>query len=438
MAHFNIPLLVKQGLRLLNFPDSLVAQVFKAKYFPENNFLDSCLGNSCSYVWRSIWATKDTLKKGLIWKVGTGMNISITEDAWIPNYVNVRLMSRFNNLQGDKVADLINSNEREWNRELIVNTFPEDVADLILQIPLLLERHEDFLAWNGESSGEFSVRSSYKLLQGLDPTAYALQNIYRDFYIKLWRIEMPTKIKIFIWKISWNYLTNRVNMIIRRLATSSLCPRCGGGDETMNHLFRECPTSMEVWRVLSVLDLTMITYVEFGEWLTMAEPFVLHFGPLGGKEILEFMTKQVDQVRRLQDLSIAILKNLMELEKKFKKTSTVKIKWSHPPGQGVKINFDGAFDERSKYSASGVVVRDCSGQVLISSIEIHRGVASTFAAEAIACRRATQIALDMNKEYTIILGDSLTVIKKCKNTVLDKSQIGSIIHDIHRMKLRGN
>ncbi|KAA3482721.1 reverse transcriptase [Gossypium australe] len=66
MAHFNISLLAKQGWRLLNYPNSLVAQVFKAKYFPENNFLNSSLGSSCSYIWRSIWATKDTLEKGLI------------------------------------------------------------------------------------------------------------------------------------------------------------------------------------------------------------------------------------------------------------------------------------------------------------------------------------------------------------------------------------
>ncbi|KAA3481446.1 reverse transcriptase [Gossypium australe] len=144
MAQFNISLLAKQGWRLLNYPDSLVAQVFKAKYFPESNFLNSRLGNSCSYVWQSIWATKATLEKGLIWKIGMGMKISITEDAWIPNYVNVRLRSRVDNLQIDKVADLIYSNEREWKRDLIVNTFPEDVADLIFQIPLSLEPHEDF------------------------------------------------------------------------------------------------------------------------------------------------------------------------------------------------------------------------------------------------------------------------------------------------------
>ncbi|KAA3482702.1 reverse transcriptase [Gossypium australe] len=132
MAPFNISLLAKQGWRLLNFPNSLVARVFKAKYFPENSFLQSSLGNSGSYIWRSIWATKSTLEKGLVWKVGTGAHISIRQDIWIPDYANGRLLFRFDNLQCDKVAGLISNTVREWNKELIVNTFPEDVAKLIL------------------------------------------------------------------------------------------------------------------------------------------------------------------------------------------------------------------------------------------------------------------------------------------------------------------
>ncbi|KAA3466908.1 reverse transcriptase [Gossypium australe] len=175
MAQFNIALLAKQGWRLLNSPDSLVARLFKAKYFSDSDFRNSSLGNSSSYVWCSIWATKDTLEKGLIWKVGTSTNILIFEDSWIPNYVNLINCN-------DKVAELINNNERDWNRELIGNTFLEAKAELILRIPLAMEPHEDLLAWNGEPPGEFLVRSSYKLLQSFDPTTYALQNIYRNFY----------------------------------------------------------------------------------------------------------------------------------------------------------------------------------------------------------------------------------------------------------------
>ncbi|KAA3488883.1 reverse transcriptase [Gossypium australe] len=227
-------LLSQGGWKLLNCPDSLVAQVFKGKYFPENNFLDTRLGNSCSYVWRSIWATRNVLRKGLLWRV-----------------------------------ELINCNNREWNRELILNTFLEAVADLILRTPLASEPHADLMAWSGESSGEFSVRSSYKLLQNLDPTAYALQTNYRACYRKLWQIDLPLKIKLFIWRTTWHYLATKANLFLRRLTNNSLCHCCGIGEETMNHIFRACPIAKGVWRVLSDLDLERFRNDEFSYWLTM-------------------------------------------------------------------------------------------------------------------------------------------------------------------------
>ncbi|KAA3464007.1 reverse transcriptase [Gossypium australe] len=416
MAQFNLSLLAKQGWRLLLYPDSLVAQVFKAKYFPDSNFLNSRLGNSCSYVWRSIWATKDTLQKGLMWRVGTGQGISISEDVWIPNYINVRLLSRFDNLQSDRVAELISSNNREWHRELILNTFPAEVANLILRIPLAQEPYDDFLSWSGEPSGEFSVRSSYKLLQNVDPTAYALQSNYRDFYRKLWRIDLPIKIKIFIWKSSWNYLATKVNMLIRRLATSSLCPHCGVAEETMNHLFRVCPVSEEVWRNLLDLDLSIFTQEEFGDWLTMV---LLSLSPEQCRTFcVTLWAIWGDRNSRIHDKTRRSGQETAHFE--------------------VKINFDAAFDAKNRCSASGVVARDSSGQVLISATEVHKGVESAFAAEAIAYRRATQIALDMGRENISIEGDSLTIIKKCNQTDLDKSQIGAFIHDIQRLKNRGS
>ncbi|KAG8483631.1 hypothetical protein CXB51_022417 [Gossypium anomalum] len=107
-----------------------------------------------------------------------GSNISVINDAWIPDASNSRLSS---------VGE----------------------AERILRIPLAREPHDDFMVWSGEPLGEFSVRGAYKLLQISDPRAYALQTIYRDFYKKLWLLNLPTKIKITIWKISWNYVSTR-------------------------------------------------------------------------------------------------------------------------------------------------------------------------------------------------------------------------------------
>ncbi|XP_040959149.1 uncharacterized protein [Gossypium hirsutum] len=222
------------------------------------------------YTWKSIWATKGVLAEGLCWRVGKGTNISISRDNWIPVLPRVILPVMNSNLNDSKVAELIDSNSRTWKKELIEHTFPEDVTEMILSISLAEKPHEDFQVWSVEASGEFTVRSSYKLLQNIayDPRAYALQIDYKDFYRKLWLLDIPSKIKITVWKISWNFLATRANMLLRRLTSTSVCPRCGFGSESMEHLFRECPVTISVWRELSFLRYVQDNQMGFQQWLT--------------------------------------------------------------------------------------------------------------------------------------------------------------------------
>ncbi|KAA3460257.1 reverse transcriptase [Gossypium australe] len=418
MAQFSLSLLAKQGWQLLTLPDSLVARVLKAEYFPENSFLQSRLGNSGSYIWRIIWATNGVLEKGLVWKVGTSANILICHDNWIPGYGSGRLLSRFVNLHYDKVAELISVNVREWNKDLIVNTFPEDVADLILRIPLAMEPHEDFLAWSEEPSSVFSVRSSYKLLQNWDPTALRID--YKDFYRKLWSVEIPTKIKIFTWKISWNYIATKANLRARRLGNINLCPRCCRSEKTLNHLFRDCPVSDGIWRALPDMNLTSSPNLEFREWLT---------------SVMASLTLERCRLFCIVLWSIWGDRN-SRIHDKTSRSSQEIARFSNSYLQEFKINFDGAFDGRNKISSSGVVARDSRGNVITSSAVIHRGVQNAFEVEALACRRATQVALDMEKEGSIIEGDSLSVIKKCQNPERDKPQLSPYIFDVYQMKFR--
>lgn len=48
LGNFNISLF-KQGWRLINFLDSLLSRVLKAKYYPRSNFLNVPLGNMASF-----------------------------------------------------------------------------------------------------------------------------------------------------------------------------------------------------------------------------------------------------------------------------------------------------------------------------------------------------------------------------------------------------
>ena len=81
---FNLAMLSKQAWRILMNPRSLIARIYKAKYFPFNDILGAKLGSNPSYVWRSIFNSLEIIRKGTRWRVGNGKMIHIWEDRWLP------------------------------------------------------------------------------------------------------------------------------------------------------------------------------------------------------------------------------------------------------------------------------------------------------------------------------------------------------------------
>ncbi|KAH1096770.1 hypothetical protein J1N35_013691 [Gossypium stocksii] len=442
-ANFNISLLAKQGWKLLIYPDSLVAQVLKAKYFPRTDFLNSSLGNNSSYIWKSIWASKGVLRDGVCWKVGNGVSISAINDSWIPSLCYPRLVSQVTNLRDCKVAELIDETNRVWKREVIDSTFPAEIAAGILCIPLARETHEDILAWKGESSGEFTVRSAYKLLQEKenDPSAYALQTDYRKFYKQLWGLNLPAKQKITVWRIVWNYLPTGANLYNRRITSCSTCSGCGHAVETSNHLFRECSVATKIWEELSFSDFLEEQELQFSQWITWVfdqsslcrrRTFCCALWAIWGernKRVHEQSNRSGKEIAGFIRRFISDMEGLAESKSRRLIAGT---KWKCPPRGVVKVNFDAAFDGHRSQSAVGIVARDSVGEVLLSSSEIHSNVSTAFAAEALACRTAVITSSYMKWKTVIIEGDALSILKKCKKKQIDRSLIGAVIHDIQK------
>jgi hypothetical protein len=94
---FNLALLAKQGWRLIQNPNSLVAKILKEKYHPNAMFLEAHIGRRPSYIWRSFWNSKKLLAYGLIWRVGDGNQIRIWRDRWalVANGGSSNLQSEF-------------------------------------------------------------------------------------------------------------------------------------------------------------------------------------------------------------------------------------------------------------------------------------------------------------------------------------------------------
>ena len=158
---FNLAMLAKQCWRLIHNPDSLCAQVLGAKYYPDGNIMRAGPKKGSSFTWQSIFAGIQTFKRGCIWRVGTGSQINIWEDPWIPSSPSRKVISPRGGVMLSKVQDTIDPHTGQWDEALIQSVFtPVDVSR-ILQIPLQVKVLEDFVAWQFTMSGTFSVRSAY-------------------------------------------------------------------------------------------------------------------------------------------------------------------------------------------------------------------------------------------------------------------------------------
>jgi hypothetical protein len=159
---FNKALLARQAWRLIHFPNNLCAQLLKAKYFPNGSLLDTVFTGNGSATWNAIEHGLQLLKKGVIWRVGTGANIRAWRNPWISRTTIYTPISKKGRGRFRWVADFLQA-DGSWNGQLLRRWFlPIDVDD-ILKIKPSRRNMEDFVAWQPNKRGVFSVNSAYKL-----------------------------------------------------------------------------------------------------------------------------------------------------------------------------------------------------------------------------------------------------------------------------------
>ena len=138
--------------------------MYKAKYFPNYDYVEANLGSQPSYAWRSIMAAQSIVRRGMHWQVGDGERVHIWRDKWILSPCTYRITTSEKQFpQGPWVKNLIKSDSKEWDDNFIKQTFMPQDADAILSIPLSARRAQDRVVWAENKSGKFFVRSAYQL-----------------------------------------------------------------------------------------------------------------------------------------------------------------------------------------------------------------------------------------------------------------------------------
>ncbi|KAH9672066.1 reverse transcriptase domain-containing protein [Citrus sinensis] len=244
---FNIAMLGRQMWKLLTCPESLMARILKARYYPRTSVVRASLGHNPSYVWRSILAAKEVVVQGSRVQVGSGHSISIGKDPWLPDLQDGCVSTNLNEeLAAAPVSSLMMPHQRVWDYDVVSDIFNLRDKELILKIPLSSRREEDMWYWMADPLGCYSVRSCYKVLNPITPDSGA--NVWR----KLWNLQVPNKVKNFIWRAAHNVLPTATNLISKRVDVPSTCSVCNAYEKTVLHSLVACSFAQSCWNSSSV------------------------------------------------------------------------------------------------------------------------------------------------------------------------------------------
>lgn len=208
LSYFNQALMAKQVWRMMEKPESLVAQVFKARYFKNCDIVEAQLGNNPSFVWRSLCWGRELLKEGLGWIIVNGNNINACGKDWFAKWA---LTSRSTcKEQGKKVGDYI-SNDGKWKENEVRKDFLAYEANEILDRVIVREGSTDKRFWRFHPKEKYTVITGYKL--GIEIKNEAnkrdlpgCSKWVEEWWSKLWSLTVPPKIKIFGWQVALDIL----------------------------------------------------------------------------------------------------------------------------------------------------------------------------------------------------------------------------------------
>ncbi|KAL5838662.1 hypothetical protein ACOSQ3_015831 [Xanthoceras sorbifolium] len=434
LSLFNQALLGKQAWRIVMNKDSLVSRVLKAKYFRQEDFLSVTLKQGSSHLWRSLVWGRSLIFKGLRWRVGNGKDIRAFQDPWIPRASTFKPFS-IAPVEDFKVASLISPSSHSWNLAKLDQVFVAADRDSILEIPLSLGDCADSLIWHFDKTGEYSEKLS---LSGSSSSPDS------KWWLALWNLNIPPKIKIFIWRVCHNAIPSLCNLCSRKIVVDPCCSRCGDAPESSAHALFWCSSVRPIWestvfwdvlnlqRHISCFDLILWVFVRAKR--AEFEEFCMILWGVWSDRNAVFHSKSPRVNADLVSWSLSLLREFQGTQKVFGSPSQpprqpCSASWLPPPAGSLKLNTDAAVKSGFSVMGSGAVVRDSQGKVVAASAKPLLGFFPAELGELLALREGLLVAKELSLIIEWVELDAANAVARISNSC-PSSFMDPIVSDI--------
>ncbi|XP_018435702.1 uncharacterized protein LOC108807989 [Raphanus sativus] len=456
LEKFNQALLAKQAARILNNPDSLLAQVLKQRYFKNSSFLEAGLGSRPSFAWRSIVHGRGLLQQGLMTRVGSGTNTKVWWDRWVLDKV-----PRVPEYRQDSVidltltvADLVDHNSGAWNRALIYDTFVQKDAELILDMKRSVNRPDE-IVWGLLKNGLYSSKSGYALLDTLEdinsPPLTQTPPVETQLWQAIWKTKTTPKLRHFLWRIRAGALAVKERLSSRGIQLDTTCSSCNDGPEDIGHVLFQCKFAQEVWALAAVpmppsgrwsrsvfLNLHHLIACSKKHSLQPEAgaifPWLLwHIWKARNSFCFEFTRLDPAMVWEKAKMEAEVWRNLQtaphDRTPSAVPTRVISNKWTKPMSNWVKCNISSSWVSQNPLSGGAWIVRDSTGKVVFHSRRSFSNLENSLITDLTSLQWAVESMKSLRIDKVMFETSSLALRDAFYHRSLDP-QVGQKVNEI--------
>ncbi|KAL5781025.1 hypothetical protein ACOSP7_006054 [Xanthoceras sorbifolium] len=296
------------------------------------------------------------------------------------------------------VASLISPSSHSWDLVKLDQVFVAADRDSILEIPLSFGECNDSLIWHFDKNGEYSVKSGYRVA-AQEKLALKGSSSCPDskWWLALWNLNIPPKIKIFIWRVCLNAIPSLCNLCSRKIVVDPCCSRCGDAPESSAHALFWCSSVRPIWESTVFWDILNL------------QNAVCH-------------SKSPRVSADLVSWSLSLLREFQGTQKVFGSPlqpprQPRSSPWLPPPAGSLKLNTDAAVKASCSVMGSGAVVRDSQGKVVAASAKPLLGFFPAELGELLALREGLLLAKEFNLIIEWVELDAATVVARVLNSL---------------------
>ncbi|XP_021766152.1 uncharacterized protein LOC110730643 [Chenopodium quinoa] len=351
------------------------------------------------------------------------------------------------------VSDLINRDSVSWDPGKVRQCFDWNSSRNILSMELPSNLKDDFLYWKYHPSGRYSVKTGYYFLSRNQMMNDSPLSTKDERFAKLiWSLNIQPKWKIFLWKLLYDGIAVKVNLVNRGIAVDATCDVCGLELEDSQHLFRFCSLAKYVWDNSPMTVCCDITgFQSLRSWI---QHFILLFYSEDGRHstrIIWFIenlwglwTARNTKVFKGIGVTTATVVELVNLalkdhevfneEDKTRDMGGIEARREPtlPPGFN---HVDGSWDKASTRAGIGWAFI-CPNQADTNDGGGKYGTAfSALQCEAWACLEALKWANRQGKEEVLVLSDSVLLLENLRSNQGKEISIAWLIEDIRVIAL---